>query len=169
MIKKIAVTFLFLFATSAFGATGFGWGQGGGEENECPPLSLGIFVKGPYEIGLNERDIEYFIRGRLQAAWIHTEPGLVDNDARAVYAPWGWGIPANNVNTLIVDALPMGKAYVVDLKWLSGNRIAWVRSEITSSLTLMKNLTADVFILQSISQLTDEFIDEYSRVNGDGC
>ena len=137
----------------------------------CPLLSLGIFVWEPYTavIDLDERDIEFFIRSRLDAARISTQYGLVDSGARAVHAPFGWGIPSDNVNTLIVDALPMGEAYVIDLKWLSGNRIAWVQSKIGSSISLAEKLTFDTFILQSVSQLTDEFIDEYLQVNADSC
>ena len=123
--------------------------------NTCEPMGLfiGSLDEDAADIGLTKEAVETAVRSRLRAARLY-------RDSR--------GVPLLSVKVWVTR-----RAYSVKLdylKWLrdsasgeDGGGTTW------SSGSLGTHGRDSGFILSSLSQVTDRFIDAYLRVNEDAC
>ena len=121
--------------------------------NECKPIALVVELKtnDTAKFDLKEERIETLFRSRLRAARIYTDYS----------SPW-----------LYVNVTVAGSAFNISL---------FLRKFITDSISDEKGFATTWyqgttgqspdagFILQSVSENTDKFIDEYLRVNAKAC
>jgi len=123
---------------------------------DCEPLRLQVFLNMHADtgaIGLTQEAVEIAVRSRLRAARIY--------DADAFKAD------------LRVSVTTAGPAFHIDLK-LFKFVTDWQSEELKKAPTWSTGGTGmhggnGGFILDIIDQYTDEFIDEYLRVNADAC
>ena len=127
--------------------------------NGCRPtrLSVEISPDDATTIGLTKSAIEVAVRSRLRAARLYTE----DNDEAAwsyLYARVNVVGPAFGISIeywkVVRDLLATG---------LDNRARTW---DVASTGTHTQNPN---YILSSVALYTDEFIDEYLRVNADAC
>ena len=126
--------------------------------NKCRPTNLVVegLPKEADSLGLTKNSIEVTVRSRLRGARLFTED----------YAAAGWSYLYINLNVV-------GNAFDIEFSYakyvedeatgLRRNARTW-RSGTTGTHGKNSN-----YILASVSHHTDEFIDEYLRVNDDAC
>ena len=129
--------------------------------NACKPVRLFVYPTGSEEdlsdnaskIGLTEERIETLVRSRLRAARIY------DAD---VYSPYLY-VNVNVFNITFSINLEFKKLVIDTVSREQGTAKTWgIRSTGTHGRDAG-------FILQAVSEHTDEFIDEYLRVNAKSC
>ena len=134
--------------------------------NGCRPM--GLFVEGlpddAGKIGLRKKDIEIAVRARLRGARIYEE------------------INASSHSVLYVNVNVVGRAFKIIVEFNRSVEVllpSRVKPEgmdplinyVTtwqSGVTGTHGATAE-YILSSVAHYTDEFIDEFLRVNADAC
>lgn len=123
--------------------------------NNCGPMSLAVegLSKRATDIGLTRGAITTSVRSRLRSARLYD---------------------ADTVVFLSVTVTVVGVAFGTGVKFFKPVR-DMATGAITSASTWYSDATGvyggggSGYILSSVSQLTDEFIDEYLRVNADAC
>ena len=163
MMRRLVMAILLLAATPALAEEVNDWDRFQ-LWNACRPV--GLVVEGlsddAGEIGLRQSDIETAVRSRLRGARIYHETAR---------------------EYLYVRVTVVGPAYSIEVGlnrhvevWLPH----WVKPEEMGPLagfattwdlgsTGTHGRTGAAFILSSVSLHTDEFVDEYLRVNADAC
>ena len=125
--------------------------------NACEPISLLVEDLHDYAVkrGLTREAITTTVRSRLRAA------RLYDSESRpflyvSVHTHTGTRSTAFIAELRFIKWLPDPK-----LNGLEGAAITWVTGRVGQGDA--------TYILSSVSRLTDEFIDEYLRVNASAC
>lgn len=123
--------------------------------NGCQPLSLvaGRLKDAAKSIGLSKSRIETAVRSRLRAARIYTDNPL----AAYVY------VNVHVVGAAFSSGLDLSKWVRDEASGLRSQTVTW-----QTGGTGTHGKSAD-YILSAIRDYTDEFIDEYLRVNADAC
>ena len=129
--------------------------------NDCDPIRLlvELLPEGAKKIGMTRERIQTMAESRLRAA--------------RIYSPIGIGYLYVNLNYLDTNAgaynLIASFKPLVYRDWI-GDHIAKKNSASTwDSTYLGVSAGNSVFIMQTISEQIDEFINEYLRVNADSC
>lgn len=121
---------------------------------DCLPLELYVYLEDEEnEVDLTKEDIEIAVRSRLRSARLYTETAVPD---------------------LVVTVTVVGPAFGINLFLNKFFSDSYYSKEDGFATTWESGATGTHggngnFILQSVSQYTDRFIDEYLRVNADSC
>lgn len=121
----------------------------------CQPLQLHVYLQDEEnEIDLTNEDIEIAVRSRLRSARLYTDE---------------FGTPTLNVNISV-----FGPAFDIEInlyKFVSDSfhsKEDWIAITWSSNAIGTHGQNGN-YILQSVSQYIDRFIDAYLRVNADSC
>ena len=137
--------------------------------NNCAEIRLfvGDLKTEAAEFNLRKEDIETAVRSRLRGARIYTENWFDDNGS---WIP-SLSINVNNVNNVNVNTVGFAFNIRVDLtkrvldpaSGQFGRAVTWQ----TGATGTHRNDA--IFVISGVSKYTDEFIDEYLRVNAAAC
>ena len=132
--------------------------------NACRPVYLVVegLSADAGEIGLRQGDIETAVRSRLRGARIYNEAAREYLYVRVTVVG-----PAYNIDVRLQRHVEVWLPFWVkpeEMGPLSGFAATW-----DSASTGTHGRTGAAFILSNVSLHTDEFIDEYLRVNADAC
>ncbi len=125
--------------------------------NDCKPMRLVVedLHEDAAEIGLTEAAIETAVRSRLRAARLyHDKPGA--------YLYVNVNVVGNEVSNAFSTEIEYRKRMMDFASGEAGTASGWSVGSTGIS-------GGSGFILSSVSQRTDKFIDEYLRVNADAC
>ena len=138
--------------------------------NNCKPLRPGAFVynyNGNADVkGLSVRNArltnkaETVVRRRFRTARIYDEPGLHPVILAEIRSLWH----TESVHVLLYGVELKFQKYVTDdvsgENWIA---TVWERSDFGM------HDDPEAYVLKKLSEFTDEFIEEYLRVNADAC
>ena len=111
------------------------------------------------EFNLRQEDIETAVRSRLRGARIYTENWFDDNGSAVPYLY----INVNTVDFAFNISVDLNKRVLDPISGQPGFAETWQRG-----LVGMHSNDAS-YIISAVSQYTDQFIDEYLRVNAAAC
>ena len=121
--------------------------------NECRPMSLVVSIDSDAEnIGLTKQDVETAVRSRLRAARLYDGENIL-----ALYVEVG----------VVGNAFGIQYVYSKPVKDFSSGIVNF--ADTWSRIVFGTHRQESSFILSSLSNLVDHFIDEYLRVNESDC
>ena len=130
----------------------------------CQPMELVVedLSNSTKKIGLRKAEIERAVRSRLRGARIYTDK-LGDHFLYVRVSIVGSAYSARVAFSRVVEALLVGTLTPKGRGRILGFAATWE----TSSLGIHRDRPD--YILSTVARHTDEFIDEYLRVNADAC
>ena len=130
---------------------------------QCHSVSLEVYVQAPADLGLEGSQVATAARSRLRAARIYVNPSDV-----YWIPPRLWvsvlGVPKVHNGSVVAACVEVRFEKIFEDFYSDNNHFAttWRRSFVLS-------YSDASHIISIVSQLMDEFIDEYLKVNGAAC
>ena len=161
-LRGLLVAIVVWVTTSTF-ASGDDWYERFQLWTHCQPVSLGVSVQAPVDLGLEEYQVTSAARSRLRAARIYLDP----SDAPSVpprLGVWVHGIPEVHNGAVVAACVDIELQKILEDHSSEAHYFAT-----TWSHSFVLSYAKPRSILSVVSRLMDEFIDKYLAVNAAAC